>query len=161
MKKMKKIFLIMVAMFTIITCYAGNVYQKIPDAVLKSCAQQYPQVVIHNWEVKNDTCIARFEMAKRKMWAYFAPDGSWIKTEVQIPWSKDLPYTVKSSLRQSPFYSWYIDDMKEIERPGKNTYAIQVHEELGPEGAIPGDWVDTYVLYYKPDGSFYKEKHIE
>ena len=133
---------------------------QVPDNVLKSFSQQYPQGSVRGWVVKNDTCIAEFRMYKSKNMAYYLPDGQWIKTETKIPWTKDLPMAVNMSWKNSDLASWYVATIKEVKYPDKDLYVMEVQQDCGPEGSIPGDCLDVYKLYYESDGSLIKKVHM-
>ena len=133
---------------------------QVPDNVLKSFSKQYPQGSVRAWVVKNDTCIAEFKTYKSKNVAYYLPDGQWIKTETKIPWTKDLPMAVNMSWKYSDLASWYVATIKEVKYPDKDLYVMEVQQDCGPEGSIPGDCLDVYKLYYESDGSLIKKVHM-
>src|SRR5579872_466403 len=138
---MKTIVLLMGAMFSIITCDAWMHHRSgmVPEAALTSFSKQYPQQSAKKWEVRHDTCIAEFNMSKRKQSAYYFANGGWIKTETRIPWTKDLPDAVKNSWNQCAFASWRIDKIDEVQTGNKNTYTMVVYQDCGPDGSLPGD----------------------
>lgn len=149
---MKKILLI----FATLLCFSNIAFchlsQEIPENVLKSFSRQYPQVNIQKWEVKHDTCIAKFtSSSKKKNLAFYLFDGNWIKTETKIRWSWLLPKAVEEGFNHSALASWYIDEIKQISSPGKIHYVMQVHNNLGPDDATDA-WQDIYVLVFDENG---------
>jgi len=72
-----------------------------------------------------------------------------------------LPEAVKNSFDKTAYTSWYIDEMKQIESPGKNLFVIQVHHSYAPDGAIPGSFDDVCKLYFDANGSLLNKEHKE
>ena len=160
---MKKTILVLLTALIAINCNADfrDANKTVPENVLKSFSQQYPQVNPQKWDITHDTFIARFTMSKRKTKAFYLSDGNWIKTESIIRWSYQLPKAVKNGWNHCSLCSWYIDEIKQLEFPDKKIYTIQVHKELGPAGSIPGDLTDVYVLYFDANGKVIKKEHKE
>lgn len=160
---MKTIILIAGAMLATIACDAGLHHKsgRVPDAVLASFSKEYPQQLAKRWEMKHDTCVAEFTMSKKKQSAYYFTDGNWIKTEIKLPWTKDLPEPVKSSWNKCAFNSWQIEKIDEVKTRDKNIYTMLVYQDCGPEGSIPGDCQNIYKLYFHTDGTLYRERLIE
>jgi hypothetical protein len=120
---------------------------RIPAAVHKSFSHQY-----HH---------ATFKADRWRQVAYYTPDGAWLKTATQIPWSRNLPVCVKRSLTCSRFAFWKIDGITMVESPDNKYYTVAVYQDTAPEGAIPGDWVDKYVLYFSSEGILVRIVHLQ
>jgi hypothetical protein len=160
---MKNTILVLFVMLHAITSNAGTKHSKkeVPADVLQSFSKQYSSKHVKKWRVENDTCIARFTMSRRKCKAYYLVNGDWIKTEIKIPWTKDLPKAVKAGWGKTPYAGGYVNGVKQVISPGKNLYVIAIHYEDGPEGAVSGDWVDDYILYFDAKGALVKKEHFE
>ena len=134
---------------------------QIPEPVLKSFSQHYPQVAVRKWTVKNDTYVSKFRMNKNKEMAYYTSDGRWVKTETALPWTKDLPVAVDNSWKHSDFCSWYVASIKEVTYPDKSQYVLKVQQDCGPDGSAPGDCLNIYNLYFAANGRLEKEVNVD
>jgi len=165
-KKMKKIILMLLVMLSIAESRA-TVNKQIPDNVLRSFSTKYPNIHVRKWSTRNDTDIAEFKMMKVKQYAYYLPNGTWIRTESEINHISDLPRAVKSSWHQCAFQTWYVEDVKRIETGNENLYVIQVIRKYIP-GGFPGpeNWnksgvsPEEYKLYFDLNGSLLRKVQI-
>lgn len=136
------------------------VNKQIPDNVLRSFSTKYPDTHVRKWNIRNDTDIAVFRMLKTKEYAYYLPNGTWIRTEAEINHISDLPRVVESSWHQCAFQTWFVLDVKRVETANDNLYVIKVIRKYVPGGfpgpeewSSPGVSPEVYDLYFDVNGT--------
>ena len=159
--------MLMLAMMLSIVATRANAGKEVPDNVIKSFSTKYPDTHVRKWMTRNDTDIAEFKMLKTRKYAYYLPNGNWIRTESEINHISDLPRTVKSNWHQCAFQTWYVEDIKRVENATESLYVIQVIRKYIP-GGFPGpeNWnkpgvqPEEYKLYFDLNGSLLKKVQI-
>jgi hypothetical protein len=135
--------------------------KNVPEKVKEAFTAKYQGVNVKKWKTVNGSEEAKFVSGKRKNTAIFLDNGTWVKTETKIPWSKDLPIAVQNAWNNNEYRSWYPDEIKKVEAPDNNVYyTIQVSKDYGPEGSIRGDWEEVYILYFDTNGALLRKEHI-
>lgn len=160
MRKIMKKFLILIAaaLFAIAatSCQKhGNIgTDSIPDNILKSFSEMYPEASDVNWDIKGQYAVANFTLPQtprggNNAW-YEKSGGHWGMTERDINYEM-LPEAVRNAFESSEYAQWKIDDIDMIERHGVDAiYVIEV------EGTLEGRPVEID-LYYSPDGILVKK----
>ena len=131
---MKKSIFIAIAMAGIFTGFTTTttaaVGHSLPASIAPAFNSRYPQAKIKNWKMIGDRCRIEFRDNRNKCAAYYSTNGRWIKTEISIPWTKDLPPAVRTALQKDGYASWYVDGIKEVQTPGEPLYVL--HIDNGP-----------------------------
>jgi hypothetical protein len=126
----------------------------VPDTVIANFWSKYPQAKLKKWRCEHDTYIAAFVSRNHRYEACYNAAGDWVKSEMRIPVTRELPPAISRSLKASEFAAWKITEVKKIELHDQSLYVIRV------ENSKPGN--STYklqmanLLYIKPDGSLLK-----
>lgn len=116
---------------------------------------KYPNAQDIAWKTKGKFNIASFTTPVTKQGsvvkhsAWFNNNGDWNMTESDLVYA-DLPTAIKTAFEASVYFTWEIDDIDYINRPGmQEVFIIEV------EGIDNG--VETEIdLYYSPDGILIK-----
>ena len=157
---MKKLVLVLSALLLLVTgTFAKTEHKKITvdNQLSQSFAQKYPHATVKKWYHVGDKDVALFVVDKKKNFAYFLSDGSWVRTETKLPGSHALPGAVAKAWGNSGYESWQVSSVKDVQTPDGEMYTVRANYDYGPEGSIPGDDMDEVRLYYKPDGTFIKK----
>ncbi|MDH6358579.1 PepSY-like domain-containing protein [Parabacteroides sp. PF5-9] len=116
------------------------------NTVVNAFNLQYPNAERVEWETKAGFKVADFILNTHQTEAWFDYDGSWLLTETDLTFN-ELPAEVQKSFNESPYQSWHIDDVDQLERVNAALiYVIEV--EQGKE---------EYDLYYSEEGTLIKE----
>ena len=156
---MKK-FLILIAAATLsiaaVSCQKHETGEtgRIPENILKSFSEMYPEASDVNWATKGQYAVANFTLPQtmggsNNAW-YEKSNGNWDMTEMDIRY-EDLPEAVRNAFESSEYGQWRVDDVDMIERHGVDI--IYVIEAEGTQDGRPVE-ID---LYYSPDGILVKK----
>ena len=144
--------------FTSKTDLSGK--RALPPKVASSFTAKYANARIKKWEKRGDEYMLNFMNDERKCVAFYSFDGGWIRTEISLPWSKDLPLPVQKSLQNNGYGNCYIDGIKEVLSAGRLFYVLHVDD--GP--SLDADHYDAfkqnYRLIFSQDGVM-SEKQIQ
>ncbi|HLK28125.1 MAG TPA: PepSY-like domain-containing protein [Puia sp.] len=156
---MKKIFLVIaIALVSNIIVAQNN--KEIPQTVITAFQSKYPSAEIKKWKTGKEDFVAEFNLEKKKYRAYYSSNAEWIRTETKIKLSSKLPQPVKTALHKSEYASWYINEIKQIEKPGKNMYTIHV-DDGNKLSADHHDALKTdYLLSFSDTGELIKKQRI-
>jgi hypothetical protein len=155
---MKKIFFTIAGLVTILYGEVAAAAdpgggRQLPNKIAVSFDSRYPQAHRKGWEMQQDLCKIDFVNDRRKSSAWYTADGQWVRTEVKIPWMKDLPQQVRNSVDRSPYTSWYVDNIRE-EISGKGILYV-LHVDDG--NSLDSDHYDAFrkdrILSYTADGT--------
>jgi len=124
----KSILVIAIALFSSIVIAQAKTTVEIPKKVSEAFSAKYPSAEIKKWKTAKGDYVAEFNLEKKKFLAHYSAGGEWIKTESKIKLSNNLPDAVKEGLHKSEYASWYINEIKQVEKPGHNIYTIHVHD---------------------------------
>lgn len=128
---MKQLFiLILVLTFSLYSCCDHN--KDVPDKVLTSFTQMFPEVTDVEWEMEDENeWEAEFEQDGLEIVACFNADGVWLETEFEIEVSK-LPVTALEFL-ESEYAGWEIEEVEFVENPDFTGFEVELengNEEL-------------------------------
>jgi hypothetical protein len=126
--------------------------KQLPKVIAPSFSAKYPQAKIRNWKCSGDEYIVRYEEGKDKCAAYFSTGGQWIKTEYTIPWTRDLPQAVRTSIQNNGYGIWYVDGIKKVETAGRLLYVLHVDDGSTLDSDHYDAFRDDYLLTFTPDG---------
>ena len=111
--------------------YSSMAQNKEPLAVSNAFSARYPSAKLKDWKMKNDTCIAMFNMDKRHYKAYYMTDGTWVKTERNVKHMSTLPMQAQLYLKNSKYASWHVDNLAKVQTPMHNIYMVQLDNHSG------------------------------
>lgn len=103
--------------------------QNIPQEVKSAFNEQYPNAKRAVWEVEGDYYEVTFKENKSTKIAWYANRNNveWIMTKTCLHVLDFLPEAVRNSFRASIYFSWHLDDVDIIERPGVEIiYVLEV-----------------------------------
>jgi hypothetical protein len=128
-----------------------------PMPVTNAFNARYPTAKVKDWKMKGDTCIAMFNMNDRHYKAFYAADGTWLRTERNVKHLTTFPLQAQMYIKNSKFASWHIDNLAKVDRPMRNSmYMVSLDNHSGNtsyEGN--GDNV-TQDLYFTGSGRLVK-----
>lgn len=99
------------------------------QTITKALTEKYPEAQRISWENKHGYEVADFYLGDYEKEAWFDPQGNWVLTETELPFSA-VPDRIKEQLAAGPYAQWNIkNDVDEIERPETTTlYIIEVEK---------------------------------
>lgn len=125
----------------------------IPATVADAFKSQYPKAHLRKWDKTKTEFQATFKMDGKKYSAYYAPDGTWLRTALRIPWSWKLPSPVLSGFKQTKYKDWDIDALDEVNTPTDHYYTIEVdNDNLQIDLFHAGLFTEYWLLTFKNDG---------
>lgn len=155
---MKRFLILTVAAMTLAasSCqkHDGTGTGSIPENILKSFSEMYPEASDAKWMTKSQYAVVNFTLPQsapggNNAW-YDKSNGHWDMTERDIPYDA-LPQAVRNAFESSEYGQWRVDDVDMIERDGTDIiYVIEA------EGSLDGRPTEVD-LYYSPDGILVKK----
>ena len=123
---MKKLFiLILLLTFGVYSCCDHN--KEIPDKVLTSFTEMFPEATDVEWEMENENeWEAEFEQDGQEMVACFNADGEWIETEIEIE-SSELNVSALEFL-EIEYAGWEIDEVEYVESPEFTGFEVELEK---------------------------------
>lgn len=118
-----------------------------PSAARTHLAKTYPDAVVKEWKRTTKHVKAAFKVKGVGYDAYFTPDGTWVRTEHDIP-KNALPATVTTALKASAYGNWKVDDVEEHATP---RYALLYKVQ------VKGDTKEAE-LFFTPDGKLVRQE---
>jgi len=125
--------------------HQGTSNKELPASIASSFSAKYANARIKKWEQRDSEYLVNFTNGKKKCLAFYTSSGQWIKTEIALPWSKDLPLSVRESLQAHGYGSCYIDGIKEVVSAGQPVYVLHVDD--GP--LLDADHYDAFKKNYR------------
>lgn len=99
---------------------------KVPEAVKGSFEGMFPGAARVEWSARGGYLVADFMNGGTDTQAWFAADGNWRMTEVDLTFA-ELPAAVKSAFESGEYALWRVDDVDKLLREGLETvYVIEV-----------------------------------
>jgi hypothetical protein len=127
--------------------------QTIPQKVADSFSAKYPQAKVKQWKTEKAVYIVKFTFKNNNRYAYYSLGGNWLKTESKIKWGANLPAPVKQRFKKSPYSSWNIESIKEIETPVRRFYQIYVDNRNIQADAFHNNvFTKDKLLYFTDNG---------
>ncbi|PVY39693.1 PepSY-like domain-containing protein [Pontibacter virosus] len=139
---MKKLVLALALGFGMSTAVFAQ--DNVPEQVKTNFNNSYAQASDVEWEAKDDTYYAKFEMNGNKHWIKFNADGTVKKQGREIEVS-ELPQAVRNAISQQ-YANRTIEKAKTVEKDGQTRYMAK----------LDGDDEDLKVVF-NADGSVEKE----
>lgn len=102
-----------------------------PAAVQDAFNQRYPNTSIEGWEGEIGLFKAEFRNGTQEAEAWFKPDGTWVRTETDVP-VNDLPQTVRDFVAAN-YPGYRIDDADYLESPEGNFYELELEKNGSPD----------------------------
>jgi hypothetical protein len=156
----KSILVIVIAFFSSLVIAQAKTNAEIPKKVSEAFSAKYPSAEIKKWKAAKGDYVAEFNLEKKKFIAHYSSTGEWIKTESKIKLSNNLPEAVQDGLHKSEYASWSINEIKQVEKPGKNVYTIHVHDG----NKLSSDHHDAlktdYLLSFSDTGELIKKQRL-
>ena len=153
---MKRIILTAIAVIGVFSSFTSRTdpdgKKALPQNIAPSFAAKYPNAKIKKWEMRNEQYIVDFTDDRNKCAAYYSPGGGWIKTEVSIPWTKDLPMAVRKSVQNSGYGQWRVDGIKEVMTAGQPLYVLHVDDGDSLDSDHYDAFKKDYMLSFTADG---------
>lgn len=72
---------------------------KVPAPVASAYATAYPLAKLKDWKIAKAGYKAEFKLNHKTYTVVYTPDGSLVRTEIQLKATKELPVAVKNALR--------------------------------------------------------------
>ncbi len=132
--------------------YSSMAQSKESMTVANAFSAKYPSAKLKDWKMKNDTCIAMFNMDKRHYQAYYTTGGTWIKTERNVKHLSTLPMPAQQYLKNSKYASWHVDNLAKVQTPMHNIYMVQLDNHSGNTSYENIGSDETENLYFNSKG---------
>lgn len=99
--------------------------EKIPEKVIKSFDEKFPNIIRVDWEIENEKeWEADFKLNNADYSANFTADGIWKKTEHKLNINQ-LPQVIKNSISKE-FNDYIIESAELIENSEVNAYEVKI-----------------------------------
>lgn len=128
-----------------------------PAAVSTAFTSQFPKAQLKKWEERKEGYIADFRLNGKKLFAYYAADGTWKGTETPIKWTRNLPEAVRKGWDHSEYTAWYVMDIKKIETPEQPLYALHVNNGTLLDSDHHDAFLEEYVLFFSENGELVRK----
>ena len=127
--------------------------KEVPQTILESFKKDYPNIYVYKWKRNKKTGViqAKYYDKGIKYKTYYDHNYNWLRTEREVK-KEDVPQDVWINMAQSEYYSWNIDDLKELQTQ-KHDLIYEI--EIKKKGKSSKRKV---YLYYLPDGSLVNTK---
>ena len=110
--------IILIILLSILTVVAiGQESPKPPMEVRKAFILQYPDAIILDWKMMDNSYEASFKRANHQYTSLYTSAGVWIETSVRVE-VVDLPLAVQEGFRSSNYQNWHVDNITKVELPG-------------------------------------------
>ena len=132
----------------------------VPEKVLVTMEEMYPNVTIVEWEKYREYYVAEFwyQGVERHVW--FSGDGTWRMTKTDMGHSLEgLPEIVRNAFLGTQYATWEVDDVAMFERPDFTFYLVEVEANgqrdrdlfFATDGTSLKNEVDNYDREVTPD----------
>jgi len=153
----KLITLIAIALFSQSMIAQANNSISVPHAVLAAFTIRFPNAHVRDWQQRPEGYIADFKFDGKKLYAYYAADGTWKGTETPIKWTKNLPTAVKEGWKNSSYAAWYVEDIKKIDQPEGPLYALHVNNGSTLDSDHHDAFLEEYVIFFNGAGQLVRK----
>jgi hypothetical protein len=161
MKKLMLTAMVVIAIFSSFTPSTESGGKKqLPKIIAPSFFAKYPEARLRSWEMIGDEYVVRYVDEKSKCAAYFSSDGQWIKTQSHIPWTKDLPESVRRSILNNGYGRWFVDGITKVQTPGQILYVLHVDDGSTLDSEHYDTFRDDYLLTFTPEGALTEKVSI-
>nr|WP_294859545.1 PepSY-like domain-containing protein [uncultured Fluviicola sp.] len=129
------------------SCASTIDQQEIPSVVINAVMTRYPDATDLEWEVKDGTYEAEFDLGKDDYEVWVNPQGTILKVEQEIRISQ-IPAAVLNKVK-SDFDGFKMDDAKRVEIAKNTYYEIELEGKLGDQKIVyssKGEKQDPLVL---------------
>jgi hypothetical protein len=146
---MIKTVLILVTLGCTMNANAAKSGVNVPDQVTAAFTAKYPQAEHKDWKIAMAGYKAEFKLNHKKYTAFYATDGTWLKSETKLGWTWDMPSAVKTALRKGKYASYYVDEIKEVKTAGETQYVLTIDNHGGSTLATEGygAWEDYQIVF--------------
>ncbi|HEY4335175.1 MAG TPA: PepSY-like domain-containing protein [Puia sp.] len=155
MKKLIILFSIALLSETMIAQANNSVV--VPQAVLTAFTARFPNAQIRDWQEQPQGFIADFKQNGKKLFAYYAADGTWKGTESAIKWTKNLPPAVKEGWKNSSYSAWYVEDIKKIDQPEGPLYALHINNGSTLDSDHADVFHEEYIIFFNEAGQLVRK----
>lgn len=139
MKKLtiKTVIILMALGFTV-NVYAAKSVVDVPEQVSAAFIAKYPQAKLNDWKIVRAGYKAEFKLDHKKCSAFYASDGTLLKSETKLGSTKDMPLAVKIALRKGKYAAYHVDEIKEVNTVGETQYVLAIDNHGGSTMATEG-----------------------
>jgi hypothetical protein len=156
MKTLKTIILI-AAMGMISYHTMAQKANTIPQSVTADFSSKYPGIQVKKWNTENNQYVASFKMNGRRCQAFFTVNGNWLNTEIEMRHLKNLSPDIRTSLRNSRYASYHIDNVERLRTPHEEMYIVEVDNNSGNKMLYDNiGSFDDQLLYFTHSGRLIK-----
>jgi hypothetical protein len=129
----------------------------VPQPVIADFSSKYPGVQVKNWKTEKNQYVASFRMNRRQCRAFYAMNGDWLNTEVEMRHIKNLSPDIRAALRHSRYASYHIDEVKRLRTPNEEMYILEVDNNSGNKMIYDNvGSFDDQLLYFNHNGRLIK-----
>ena len=140
---------LLTVVFTIQSCEQKSESENVPEKVLTSFSDKFPDAKKVKWEMEDETeWEAEFKMNEKEYSANFKINGDWMETEFEIK-NSEVPANIRSILDQN-FKDYEIEKAEIAESVSGESYEFQI--EVGEE---------EFEVVIDAQGNLTKEKATE
>lgn len=128
---MKKIILLalLTAGFAFQSCSDDDDLTSVPESISTAFQQKYPNATPTEWERQGTGYKADFWNNGGEAEAWFNADGTWIRTETDVPNpNASLPQPVRDYV-SATYAGYYIEDADLVETPSQTYYELELERQ--------------------------------
>lgn len=124
---MKNLFLITIV-FAAFSLSACGQKENVPEKVITSFEQKFPDAKKVKWEKENDThWEAEFKLNGKEYSSNFDNKGNWLETDYEVE-INDIPAAVKSTL-DNEFLGFEIEEAEVLETAEGTVYKFEIEKD--------------------------------
>lgn len=125
---MKTLLAIVLLFFGVTGCGQSLQKENVPEAIVQSFTQQFPQITDADWTKEDNQYEVNFEMNNTEMSATYDEQGHQLETESEIAIAQ-LPQAVQSTIDQQ-FSDYQIKETAKIENEEGTNYEAELHKGM-------------------------------
>jgi hypothetical protein len=121
----------------------------VPEKIVEEFAAKYPQAKLKDWKIAKAGYKAEFKLNHKKYTAVYASDGTLLKSETKLSWTRDMPLEVKKALKKGKYAAYHVDEIKKVNTAGEIQFILIIDNHGGSTMATEGygAWEDYQVVF--------------
>ncbi|MDB4904696.1 MAG: hypothetical protein JWQ63_3977 [Mucilaginibacter sp.] len=144
-----KTAIILMALGFTVNANAAKGGVNVPEKITEEFTAKYPQAKLKDWKIAKAGYKAEFKLNHKKHTAVYASDGTLLKTETKLSWTREMPLAVKTALKKGEYASYHVDEIKEVNAARETQYVLTIDNHGGSTMAAEGygAWEDYQVVF--------------
>jgi hypothetical protein len=155
---MKKIFIVLIIALVSQTMVAvAGPGVVVPQAVSAAFAARFPDAHVRKWSPCPQGFMAMFKRKWKKVYAYYAPDGTWKATETPVNWTWNLPDAVRKAYKKSDYAAWKVEHIKKVDQADEPLYILDVNSSVLYDADHSYVYAEEWVIFFNQRGELVRK----